>query len=226
MADSGRPNGICEEGVAEFDLIETMGFDPARGIVRLEMHLDRLKRSAAELGFEFDRHAVRNHLQAASFHIEDYSRIRLLLSQRGSVAMDIARFDPDGAQDWRVEVVETKLRGDDPRRNHKTSHRDHYDLPRQRSGVDEVVFVNRDGLLTEGSFTNVFVEQADGRMATPPSTLGLIPGVLRRELIDEGRAFECELRPADLANGFFLGNSLRGLIPASLVTVAEDIELD
>jgi para-aminobenzoate synthetase/4-amino-4-deoxychorismate lyase len=54
-------------------------------------------------------------------------------------------------------------------------------------------------------------------LLTPPLSLGLLPGVLRAELIEKGRAVESHLRPADLAQGFFLGNSLRGLVPARLM---------
>ncbi|MBL7372835.1 hypothetical protein INQ23_26340, partial [Escherichia coli] len=48
---------------------------------------------------------------------------------------------------------------------------------------------------------------------------GLLPGVLRAELIETGRAVEGDLMPADLAGGFYVGNALRGLVSA--VTVAE-----
>ena len=73
----------------------------------------------------------------------------------------------------------------------------------------------RDGQLTEGSFTSLFVER-DGMLLTPPLGLGLLPGVLRGELIDTGRAVEAVLTRADLAGGFLIGNALRGLIPAML----------
>ncbi|MBL7466206.1 aminotransferase class IV, partial [Escherichia coli] len=74
------------------------------------------------------------------------------------------------------------------------------------------------GYLTEGSFTSIFVER-DGMLVTPPLARGLLPGVLRAELIETGRAVEGDLMPADLAGGFYVGNALRGLVSA--VTVAE-----
>jgi len=40
--------------------------------------------------------------------------------------------------------------------------------------------------------------------------------VLRRSLIEEGKAREAELTLEDLSGGFFIGNALRGLIPAVL----------
>jgi branched-subunit amino acid aminotransferase/4-amino-4-deoxychorismate lyase len=44
-----------------------MRHDLHDGIVDLDRHLERLARSAAALGFHFDRHQARNELQAASF---------------------------------------------------------------------------------------------------------------------------------------------------------------
>jgi para-aminobenzoate synthetase/4-amino-4-deoxychorismate lyase len=53
-------------------------------------------------------------------------------------------------------------------------------------------------------------------LLTPPLSAGLLPGVLRAELIESGRAVEAALTRADLNHGFFVGNALRGLIPATL----------
>ena len=86
----------------------------------------------------------------------------------------------------------------------------------------EIVMVDADGFVTEGSFTSLFVER-DGMLVTPPLARGLLPGVLRAELIESGRAVEGDLTPADLAGGFFIGNALRGLIPA--VAVANGLGL-
>ena len=54
-------------------------------------------------------------------------------------------------------------------------------------------------------------------LLTPPAALGLLPGVLRRSLIDAGKAREAELTLDDLADGFLLGNAVRGLIQARLL---------
>jgi para-aminobenzoate synthetase/4-amino-4-deoxychorismate lyase len=44
----------------------------------------------------------------------------------------------------------------------------------------------------------------------------LLPGVLRQELLENGEAVEAILTVGDLSDGFYLGNSLRGLIEAEL----------
>ena len=75
--------------------------------------------------------------------------------------------------------------------------------------------VDAEGFVTEGAFTNIFVK-GEGALLTPPLSRGLLPGVLRAELIANGSATEADLRPSDLANGFFIGNASRGLIAARL----------
>ena len=114
-----------------------------------------------------------------------------------------------------VAVRPAPLRAGDFRLAHKTSLRDRYDLARAESAAAEVLFVDEPGFVTEGSWSNIFVER-EGVLLTPPLSLGLLPGVLRAELIEKGRAAESHLRLADLAEGFYVGNSLRGLVPARL----------
>jgi para-aminobenzoate synthetase/4-amino-4-deoxychorismate lyase len=98
---------------------------------------------------------------------------------------------------------------------HKTSDRGFYDEARAAAGTFEILFHDGDGFLTEGSFTSLFVER-DGQLLTPPLSRGLLPGILRERLIEEGRAREADLTEADLGGGFLIGNSVRGLMPAAL----------
>jgi para-aminobenzoate synthetase/4-amino-4-deoxychorismate lyase len=92
---------------------------------------------------------------------------------------------------------------------HKTSWRELYDQP--HGDCDELVFCNERGELTEGARSNLFIRRGDV-LLTPPLEAGLLPGVLRAELIDKGRAREAVLTPADLNGEVYFGNSLRGLI--------------
>jgi para-aminobenzoate synthetase/4-amino-4-deoxychorismate lyase len=61
----------------------------------------------------------------------------------------------------------------------------------------------------------LFVER-DGKLLTPPLSRGLLPGILRERLIEEGRAIESDLVADDLGEGFLIGNSVRGLMRATL----------
>jgi para-aminobenzoate synthetase/4-amino-4-deoxychorismate lyase len=196
-----------------FDLIETMRFDPHEGVAELERHLNRIKRSADALGFGFDRHHARNELQAATFGVPVISRIRLLLSRSGAIAIEGRPIEAVPEEPVEVAVAPLPVSSDDFRLRHKTSDRAFYDDAREASGAFEVLFVDLNGFLTEGSFTNIFVER-DRMLLTPPLSRGLLPGVLRERLIEEGRAREAELTVDDLAAGLLIGNAARGLIRA------------
>jgi para-aminobenzoate synthetase/4-amino-4-deoxychorismate lyase len=143
-------------------------------------------------------------------------RLRLLLAPSGAASVQLSPLpaDPEGVV--RVAVAPLPVAPDDWRLRHKTTDRGFYDAARVASRAFEVVFTRPDGRITEGSFTNVFVER-DGGLLTPPASLGLLPGILRARLIATGRAREAQLTVADLADGFLIGNALRGLMPARLV---------
>ena len=197
-----------------FDLIETMAFDPMEGIVLIERHLERMRTSAATLGFTFDRHAARNELQAATFRLRDAMRIRLLLARSGAIAIEVAPMPVPPEGPLRVAVAPLPVPPRDLRLRHKTSDRAFYDAARRACGADEVLFVDDRGHVTEGSFTSLFVPR-DGVLVTPRGP-HLLPGVLRAQLLDSGAAVEGDVTVADLAGGFHLGNAVRGLMPAVL----------
>jgi para-aminobenzoate synthetase/4-amino-4-deoxychorismate lyase len=197
-------------GEAPFDLIETMAFDADTGIPLLERHLARMKASAQLFGFAFDRHMVRNELQAATFRLSAPTRIRLLLARSGAIAIGIAPMPAAPAGPVEVALAPLPVAPDDFRLRHKTSRRSFYT---RHPDTFETVYVDPEGYLTEGSFTSIFIAR-DGTLVTPPLARGLLPGVLRAELIATGRAVEGDLTPADLVGGFFIGNALRGLVSA------------
>ncbi|PAX07557.1 aminodeoxychorismate synthase component I [Sphingomonas lenta] len=206
---------FLQAGERRFDLIETMAFDPEEGIVLLDHHMARLKASAVAFGFKLDRHAARNELQAATFRLRSPARVRLLLSRNGAVATETGPMPPAPPGPAEVAIVPLPVSPRDFRLRHKTTDRAFYDRARRDAGTWEVLFEDGEGRLTEGSFTSLFVPR-DGRLVTPPLARGLLPGVLRASLLADGRAEEGELTRADLADGFLLGNALRGLIPARL----------
>jgi para-aminobenzoate synthetase/4-amino-4-deoxychorismate lyase len=204
------------ESGRSFDLIETMRFDPRDGVPTLERHLARMRASAEALGFAFDRHHARNELQAATFRLRCPHKLRLLLARSGAIAIEARALPPRESDRMIVKLVKLPVPSDDFRLRHRTSDRGFYDAARADSGADEVIFLDEDGFVTQGSFTTPFVER-DGKLLTPPLARALLPGVLRECLLAEGRALESELVAADLQGSFWVGNAVRGLIAARLV---------
>ena len=200
-----------------FDLFETMRWEPREGMLRLDRHIARLKASARYHGFPLNSHLIGNLLQQSVAGYPGALRIRLMLSASGELAVHASPAPVNPPDPVPVALTALPLRPTDPRLAHKTTNRAFYDDARRSSGAFEVLFVAPDGQLTEGSFTNIFVER-DGRLLTPPIDAGLLPGVLRAELLATGRAIESRLTAADLSHDVFIGNSLRGLLRARLVS--------
>ncbi len=224
LVKGGFVRQIANTGsAADFDLIETMAFTPDGGIPLLELHLERIKASAAELGFSFDRHALRNAIQALCFDADLPGKLRLVVSRSGAYCLELAEMPAPLPGPVPCAVLHLPVGESDWRLRHKCSDRGFYEAglaAAQAAGASEALFIRDDGLVTEGSFTNIFVERANdpgGSLLTPPARLGLLPGVLRQSLIEEGRALEAELRLDDLEQGFFIGNALRGLMAARLI---------
>lgn len=198
-------------------LIETLKWSPEDGYVLLGRHIARLLASAAYFGLDADGAAIAQSLVAASTGWTGPMRVRLTLAETGSEITAIPL--PPNPQSFRFSIAAERLDSASVWLAHKTTNRAFYDQPRLAAsralGVDEVVFLNERGELAEGSITNLFIKKA-GRLLTPALSSGLLPGTLRAELIETGRAEEAVLTLADLAaaEAIFLGNSVRGLLPA------------
>ncbi|KXF76443.1 hypothetical protein ATN84_14195 [Paramesorhizobium deserti] len=206
----------------DYELIETLRWEPLSGFLRLKRHLARLERSALVLGFPLDEALVRNKLDEIAKG-DQALRVRLTLDPDGVVDVTTRAFTLL-AQDtiWRIAIARTRLDRNDPLIHHKTTRRQVYDTARAEfspAEVDEVVLLNDEGKVCEGTITSIFVDRGGASCVTPALRCGLLPGVLREELIDNGVTSEAELTVDDLrqAKNILVGNSLRGLIRAQLL---------
>ncbi|RWM12031.1 MAG: hypothetical protein E5X80_01575 [Mesorhizobium sp.] len=207
---------------ADFELIETMRWEPGSGFLRFDRHLARLYASAAELGFACDPQRIGEVLMGAVGGQRIAMRIRLALQRNGEATAAAQPYEPlPAGKVWRLRLARTRLDSSDMLLRHKTSRRQVYTHARAEyliTQADEVLLANERGELCEGTITNLFADFGDGVLATPRLDCGLLPGILRGELLDEGRAVEAIYSYDDLksAKAIFVGNSLRGLIPAQL----------
>jgi branched-subunit amino acid aminotransferase/4-amino-4-deoxychorismate lyase len=200
-------------------LIETLLWTRADGYYLFDGHLARLASSAHALRYSHDEMRIRTALESVQ-DTGDRLRVRLLLHHDGGFEISAQAIDalPEGTL-WRAAIANLRLDPADRLLAHKTTRRQFYDDERARLGrewgVDEALFLNVRGEVCEGSITTIFIAR-DGLLLTPPLQRGLLPGVLRGHLLREGRAREAAISLADLADGFYLGNSVRGLIAARL----------
>ncbi len=205
-------------------LIETLrytpGSTPGQGSFPfLDEHRSRLKASARTFGFPFEEAAFLNLLDG--INADKALRVRITLGPEGDFTLEQADLAM-GAPAANPSIVLSPLRtsSSDILFRHKTTARALYDAELARVmglGHFDALFMNEQGALTEGARSNLFVER-DGILLTPPLEAGVLNGVLRQHLLQEGKAREAHLNLDDLrqAEAVFMGNGLRGLVRVRL----------
>ena len=180
-------------------LIETFRWEPGAGFVRLEAHLARMEAGAAALGFHFDREAIDRALAGVAGPAP--LRLRLTLGADGAAEATVGPLGP-ASPVWTVALAGERLRSDDPWLRVKTTRRQVYDAARAglAAGVDEALFLNERGEVCEGTITSVFADLGDG-LLTPPLACGLLPGVLRAELLARGAGARGGAAPGEPRQG-------------------------
>lgn len=209
MGGSALESPLRIQPLPGLKLIETLLWDGTT-YPRLPLHLARLARSATTFGFACDPQAVTDLLPRP----QGAARVRLTLDTSGP-EVTLAPLPPT-APLWHLALAPERLTSADPFLRHKTTHRALYDAARAHlpPGIDELIFANERGEICEGTITTIFFDRGQG-LRTPPLTSGLLPGVLRSELA-------CPEEPLPLADlpqvRLWVGNALRGLIPAQFLT--------
>ncbi len=216
-----------EHGLGLFETLRTWNGQPTL----LPQHLDRLTRSAAELGLPLDRQAL-----------PDRDAVRALLEadcRRGDAMLRITLSggisESSGSTLWMRSFPLPSLAANgiilgpagparvDMLASHKTlnywPNRILFENAKS-GGFDECVTISPDGHLWEGSRSNLFMVMED-QVLTPPCAGKLLPGILRSVILERGARLGldvCEsplslldrlLRPEEI----FLSNSVRGIMP-------------
>lgn len=228
----------------QFSLIETMLWHPDTGYWLLDLHLGRLAGSARYFSYPMEPEEIKARLSElaenfSSAPLLKSQRVRLTLSREGEVELThgeltenfLPSADPaaimqqkSGKDLPKVVFSNRKTDSNSPHLFHKTTLRRLYDEERaafvESKGYYEVLFVNENGEVTEGSYTNLFM-QKEGKLLTPPVACGLLPGVLRSYLLHEHPEYMAEaiLTRKDLeqAEAVYVGNSVRGLVRVEII---------
>jgi para-aminobenzoate synthetase/4-amino-4-deoxychorismate lyase len=205
------------ERVAPFELVETLRLEG--GVYPLlARHLARLASSARHLGFPLDRGAVEAALGREAAAGEP-RRVRLLLAEDGGVRTESAALPSPAAEPMPVALATARVSRHDPALFHKTTRREPYDAARrERPDAFDVLLSNAEGELTEFTIGNLVLE-VDGERVTPRLDGGLLPGVMRAELLARGEVRERTVRVEDLgrARRLWLVNAVRGWVPVRLL---------
>ena len=225
------------------ELIETMLWHPESGYWLLDLHLDRLAESAVYFSYPLELEKIRVALHELEADFETGTsmkshRVRLTLSKSGVFEIIQSELYENIPPVSEPEIIMQQKSWNNlpkvifsPRKTdsnsvflfHKTTQRKLYDEERaefvDEKGYYEVLFVNENDEVTEGSYSNIFL-QIKGKLLTSPVSCGLLPGVLRRYLLQQypGLVAEKTVRRKDFeqAEAVYIGNSVRGLVRVTL----------
>jgi para-aminobenzoate synthetase/4-amino-4-deoxychorismate lyase len=197
----------------EFQLLETVLWQPDKGCWLLESHIARLEAAADYFKFGFNKDKLIGILEQTGKALDKPSRIRVLVDEEGEILVE---HSPMGSLDGLVVGLASQASDTQtPFCYHKTTCRDVYRqaldcLP----DCDEVILWNRDGLITESTRANVVIDTEQGWL-TPALDAGLLPGVYREHLLNEGviREADITLEQFEKAKAHYLINSVRGWLP-------------
>jgi para-aminobenzoate synthetase / 4-amino-4-deoxychorismate lyase len=210
----------------DFCLKEKILWEKGKGFFLLKEHLERIEKSAEFFKFPLSV----SGLQKSLFTLE-----KTFVNKRVVVSVVLL---PDGSFSFSVEQEKKmprllkakfsfqKVEKQNLLLQHKTSVRKLYEKERAKAikeGFFEVIFTNADEEVTEGSITNIFIEN-NGMLYTPPVSCGLLPGTLRASLLKSGKCREKILYKEDVfsAEKVFIGNSIRGLQKVVFVHAQSD----
>ena len=202
----------------EFEILETMRWAPREGFALLDRHLDRMAASAACFGFLCDTGELRTVLQDAVLDLRRPAKVRLLLGYDGTVACEALDLTPLPDRPIRAVLASTPIDRSNLFLFHKTTRREVHEAAKAgRPEAEAVILWNAEGEVTEATDFNVVVE-IEGAKVTPPLDCGLLPGVMREELLERGEIVERRITIAELraAPRFWLINSVRGWVVGTL----------
>lgn len=207
---------------------------------RLEQHLQRLRRwlerlklfARAREEVDLSTSTIQQALAAlleVNGLLEGDARVRLTVTAGGGEVAPCCfllaeRISPEQQARWRAGVTAVLLpdprgaRGEQPKWGNYAWHLEAH-LLAQAQGAEEAIWFNRDGYLTEGVFSNLFLWHED-RLYTPPLEEGILAGVTRQVVLELASHLSIDCRverlPVDLlsrADAVFLTNSVREIVP-------------
>ena len=204
------------------EILETFLWQPGTGVKNFIQHKKRLIKTANELKYPFKDVDFQNAIKSIK-SLDKPQRVRLALNNLGEFDIQQSDYKPYQINsEVTFSLSKYPLSDKVQVTRHKVSDRNFYDGERNRirqlTDADEVIFLNSKNEICEGSYTSIFIKK-NGLLITPPLSSGLLPGILRADLLEKKQAIEGILTITDIieADEVFLGNSLRGLMIAKLL---------
>ena len=203
-------------------------------VLRQDAHFNRLSKSAENLGIPYNLDEIELLLQEYVHNTKELNiglwKIRVSLSPSGKLRIKHNKLKDiieNNVVFWANELIGRTsgvTNSNDPLLMHKTSSRTSYDMAyseAEKNGGFDAIFVNEKNEVTEGGRSN-FLMKKKGVMLTPPLECGVLPGIMRAELLNSGdyliREEVIKKKDVNAGEEIYLCNALRGLFKVRLQT--------
>lgn len=192
----------------DFQLIETVRIENGKMLFK-EEHFQRLKNSAKNFGFKYTQPHINPHQDGI---------LRILLNKNGELSYEYK--DLTYSQTNKIAISPIIISSKNNLMYHKTTFRPWFyeSYAKIKNGeIYDEIFFNENNELTEGARSNIIVK-INSNYYTPPLCCGLLNGIYKQKLINEGFCKEKILYKKDLLNceKIFCINSVRGIVEVEL----------
>lgn len=197
-----------------FQLITT-GKISQKQLLFEEQHLERLTKASRYFAYPFNpedlRQRIEEECQVCDVN-QDY-RLRVTLSKSGEIELSRQILAPLSPSSCKAKLFLQEADLNQAFTYFKTTHRPHLSL-----GEQEKIYHNKSGELLETSIGNL-VLKINGKLYTPPTSLGILPGIYRQHLLETGQVKEKIMTLEDLnqAEAIYGCNAVRGLYELEVI---------
>lgn len=197
----------------DFDLLETLLWEPGSGYFLPAAHVSRMVDSARYFDVPVAETQLWHKLEQAARNLgEQPCRVRLLASRTGNISVQATPLAQSALpRRFSVALAPSPVDSKNPFLYHKTTHRQVYRRAQAaHPAADDVLLWNERGEITESCIANVVVRFGN-RLVTPPVECGLLAGTYRAHLLAQRKITEQVVTLDDLkrADRVYLINSVR-----------------
>ena len=199
-----------------FQLITT-GKISQKQLLFEDQHLERLTKASRYFAYPFDSENLRQKIgkecQACDSH-QDY-RLRIILRKSGGMEVSRQLLAPLSPSFCKAKLFLQEADLNQAFTYFKTTHRPHLNLDKQ-----EIIYHNAAGELLETSIGNL-VLKINGKLYTPLTSQGILPGIYRQHLLETEQVEEKVLTVPDLdqAEAVYGCNAVRGLYELQVIVL-------
>ena len=199
---------------ARFQLITT-GKISQKQLLFEDQHLERLTKASRYFAFPFDPKKLRQKIEEECQVCDDNQdyRLRIITSKSGEMELSRQILSPLSPSFCKAKLCLQEADLQQAFTYFKTTHRPHLSLGKQES-----IYHNAAGELLETSIGNLVLKIA-GKLYTPPTSLGILPGIYRQHLLETGQVKEKIMTLEDLnqAEAIYGCNAVRGLYELEVI---------